>query len=114
MSEEPPVKITTAITYQKIEQLEKSVNDNFHLVSLAIQKLELTLEPLADTFKELKIDHENRIRDVEKSTVKLHEFLELKKKVVTLEEYKWKMMGAGAGLSFVISVVTWLVTTLWK
>ena len=111
MSDEPPIKVTPTATYQKLEQLEKSVNDNFHLVSLAIQKLELTLEPLADTFRELKIDHEERIRDVEKSTVKLEEFLELKKRVTRLEEMKWKLIGAGAGISSIISA---LLTYFWK
>jgi hypothetical protein len=111
MSDEVPIKITPTATYQKLEQLEKSVNDNFHLVSLAIQKLELTLEPLADTFRELKIDHEERIRDVEKSTVKIDEFLELKKRVTRLEEMKWKLIGAGAGISGIVSA---LLTYFWK
>jgi hypothetical protein len=105
MSDEIPIKITPTTTYQKLEQLEKSVNDNFHLVSLAIQKLELTLEPLADTFRELKIDHEERIREVEKSTVKVEDYLELKKRVARLEEMKWKLIGAGAGISSIISAL---------
>ena len=111
MNDEIPVKVTPTVTYQKLEQLEKSVNENFHLVSLAIQKLELTLEPLVNTFREFKNDHEERIREVEKTTVKLEEFIELKKRVTRLEEMKWKLIGAGAGISSVISAV---LTFFWK
>lgn len=65
---EPTVKITLTTTYEKLDRLEKQVQNDFTEIKLGLQEVQLMVRTFAE--------HEGRIR--------------------TLEEWRWKQAGVAA------------------